>query len=68
TALRKVVAKASMAGIPVPALSAALAYFDDYRRARGTTNLTQAQRDLFGAHTFHRLDRDGVFHHRWPAV
>ncbi|UIJ71577.1 NADP-dependent phosphogluconate dehydrogenase [Aurantimonas sp. HBX-1] len=67
-ALRRVVAKASLAGIPVPALSAALAYLDDYRRPRGTTNLTQAQRDLFGAHTFHRLDRDGVFHHQWPAV
>lgn len=67
-ALRRVVAKAAMAGIPVPALSAALSYFDDYRRARGTTNLTQAQRDLFGAHTFRRLDQDGVFHHQWPAV
>ncbi|WP_206453687.1 NADP-dependent phosphogluconate dehydrogenase [Aurantimonas marina] len=67
-ALRQVVAKAALVGIPVPALSAALAYFDDYRRARGTTNLTQAQRDLFGAHTFRRLDKDGVFHHRWPAV
>lgn len=67
-ALRTVVSKAVLAGIPVPALSAALAYFDDYRRARGTTNLTQAQRDLFGAHTFHRLDREGVFHHQWPAV
>ncbi|MBB4005410.1 NADP-dependent phosphogluconate dehydrogenase [Aurantimonas endophytica] len=67
-ALRRVVAKASLAGIPVPALSAALAYLDDYRRKRGTTDLTQAQRDLFGAHTFHRLDKDGVFHHQWPAV
>lgn len=67
-ALRGVVAKAAFAGIPVPALSASLAYFDDYRRARGTTNLTQAQRDLFGAHTFRRLDREGVFHHKWPAV
>lgn len=67
-ALRRVVAKASLAGIPVPALSAALAYFDDYRRARGTTNLTQGQRDLFGAHTFRRLDREGVFHHRWPQA
>jgi 6-phosphogluconate dehydrogenase len=63
-----VVAKAVLAGLPVPALSAALAYFDDYRRARGTTNLTQAQRDLFGAHTFKRLDREGTFHHKWPAV
>ncbi|NDV86319.1 NADP-dependent phosphogluconate dehydrogenase [Aurantimonas aggregata] len=67
-ALRRIVARAMLAGIPVPALSAALAYLDDYRRPRGTTNLTQAQRDLFGAHTFHRLDKDGVFHHQWPAV
>ena len=66
--IRRVVAKAALAGLPVPALSAALAYFDDYRRARGTTNLTQAQRDLFGAHTFHRLDREGTFHHKWPQV
>lgn len=67
-ALGGVVANAALAGIPVPALSAALAYFDDYRRARGTTNLTQAQRDLFGAHTFRRRDKEGVFHHKWPAV
>jgi len=68
TALRSIVAKASLAGIPVPALSAALAYFDDYRRARGTANLIQGQRDLFGAHTYRRLDQEGVFHHQWPIV
>ena len=68
TALRKVVAEAAGAGIPVPALSAALAYFDDYRRARGTANLIQGQRDFFGAHTFKRLDKDGTFHHKWPAI
>ncbi|MBC8129824.1 MAG: NADP-dependent phosphogluconate dehydrogenase, partial [Rhizobiaceae bacterium] len=67
-ALRRVAADAALAGIPMPALSAALAYFDDYRRARGTTDLTQAQRDLFGAHTFQRLDREGIFHHHWPQV
>jgi len=67
-ALRSVVAKAALAGIPAPALSAALAYFDDYRRARGTANLIQGQRDLFGAHTYRRLDREGVFHHQWPIV
>jgi 6-phosphogluconate dehydrogenase len=67
-ALRSVVAKAVQAGIPVPALSASLAYFDDYRRARGSANLIQGQRDLFGAHTFRRLDAEGVFHHQWPAV
>lgn len=67
-ALRNVVAKAVEAGIPVPALSASLAYFDDYRRTRGSANLIQGQRDLFGAHTFRRLDAEGVFHHQWPAV
>ncbi len=67
-ALRSVVAKAVRAGIPVPAMSASLAYFDDYRRARGSANLIQGQRDLFGAHTFRRLDAEGVFHHQWPAV
>ncbi len=66
--LRAVVAKAVTAGIPVPALSAAIAYLDDDRRLRGTANLIQAQRDLFGAHTFRRLDRDGVYHHDWPQV
>ncbi|WP_108461568.1 NADP-dependent phosphogluconate dehydrogenase [Devosia naphthalenivorans] len=67
-ALRAVVAKAALSGIPVPALSAALAYFDDYCRERGTANIIQGQRDLFGAHTFQRLDREGTFHHSWPAV
>ncbi|NDW04618.1 NADP-dependent phosphogluconate dehydrogenase [Jiella pacifica] len=67
-ALRRVVAKAALVCIPVPALSAALAYFDDYRRARGTANLIQAQRDLFGAHTFRRFDAEGAVHHQWPAV
>jgi 6-phosphogluconate dehydrogenase len=67
-ALRNVVAKSVAAGIPVPALAAALSYFDDYRRSRGTANLIQGQRDLFGAHTFRRLDQDGVHHHQWPAV
>ena len=66
--LRKIVAMAVGAGIPVPALSAALAYFDDYRRARGTANLIQGQRDFFGAHTFRRLDKEGAFHHKWPAI
>ncbi|WP_152044694.1 NADP-dependent phosphogluconate dehydrogenase [Aureimonas psammosilenae] len=67
-ALRRVVSKAVLSGVPVPALAAALSYFDDYRRARGTTNLTQGQRDLFGAHTFNRFDKDGAQHHHWPAV
>ena len=48
-------------GLPIPALSSALAYFDGYRQARGTANLIQAQRDFFGAHGFERLDAEGHF-------
>ena len=61
--LRQVVAAASLKGIPVPALSSALAYFDLYRTARTTANLTQAQRDFFGAHGFERIDAPGVEAH-----
>ena len=53
-ALRRVVALAAEAGLPMPALSSALAYFDGYRQGRGTSNLIQAQRDFFGAHGFER--------------
>jgi len=52
-------------GIPVPALGASLAYYDSYRSARLPANLTQGQRDYFGAHTYRRLDREGVFHTDW---
>jgi len=66
SALRETVAACAKAGLPVPCLSAALAYFDGYRQGRGTTNLTQGQRDFFGAHGFARLDREGEgFHHDW---
>ncbi|MFN3550038.1 MAG: NADP-dependent phosphogluconate dehydrogenase [Mesorhizobium sp.] len=63
--LRRTVSRAALAGIPVPALSASLAYFDAYRTARGTANLVQAQRDFFGAHGFERLDRPGAHHGPW---
>lgn len=53
------------AGIPAPALAASLAYFDAYRSGRLPANLTQAQRDYFGAHTYRRVDREGVFHTEW---
>ena len=46
-------------------LGASLAYYDAYRSARLPANLTQAQRDFFGAHTYRRIDRDGVFHTDW---
>jgi 6-phosphogluconate dehydrogenase len=52
-------------GIPVPAMSASLAYYDSYRSERLPADLTQAQRDFFGAHTYRRIDRDGVFHTEW---
>src|SRR5687768_2638261 len=63
-AWRKVIATAVMAGVPVPAFSTALAFFDGYRTANLPANLLQAQRDYFGAHTYERLDRPrGEFHH-----
>jgi len=64
-ALRRVVQAAVGMGIPVLAMSASLAYFDAYRTARLPANLTQAQRDYFGAHTYRRVDRDGSFHTEW---
>ncbi|MHB8579478.1 MAG: NADP-dependent phosphogluconate dehydrogenase [Ignavibacteriaceae bacterium] len=51
--------------IPVPAFSASLAYFDSFRSAWLPANLVQAQRDLFGAHTYERVDEEGVFHTQW---
>ena len=50
---------------PCPAFSASLAYFDSYRQARLPSNLLQAQRDFFGAHTYERVDKPGVFHTEW---
>ena len=64
-ALRKVVALAAESGIPASALSSAMAYYDAYRSERLPANLTQAQRDYFGAHTYRRIDREGVFHTEW---
>jgi len=63
--LRKVVALAAESGIPALAFSSALAYYDAYRSERLPANLTQAQRDYFGAHTYRRVDREGVFHTEW---
>jgi len=64
-ALRRVVQVAVEMGIPCLAMSASLAYFDAYRTARLPANLTQAQRDYFGAHTYRRTDKEGVFHSEW---
>jgi 6-phosphogluconate dehydrogenase len=66
-AWRLVVQTAVGMGIPVLALGASLAYFDAYRSERLPANLTQAQRDYFGAHTYRRVDRPGVFHTEWTV-
>lgn len=68
-AWREVVATAGKLGLPVPAFSASLDYFDSYRRATLPQNLTQAQRDYFGAHTYERIDkaRGEFFHTEWPT-
>ncbi|WP_019172123.1 NADP-dependent phosphogluconate dehydrogenase [Pseudaminobacter salicylatoxidans] len=63
--LRRILARAAESGLPMPALSSALAYFDSYRQGRGTSNLIQAQRDFFGAHGFERIDAEGAFHGPW---
>ncbi|MEM9976853.1 MAG: NADP-dependent phosphogluconate dehydrogenase [Cyanobacteria bacterium P01_D01_bin.2] len=65
SAWRDVVAMAAQYGVPVPAFSASLDYFDSYRRAQLPQNLTQAQRDYFGAHTYQRVDQEGTFHTEW---
>ncbi|EPL3171724.1 NADP-dependent phosphogluconate dehydrogenase [Serratia ureilytica] len=64
-ALRDVVAYAVQNGIPTPTFSAAIAYYDSYRSAVLPANLIQAQRDYFGAHTYKRIDKEGVFHTEW---
>jgi 6-phosphogluconate dehydrogenase len=68
TSLRKVVAAAALGEFPMICLSASLAYFDSYRQARGTANLTQGQRDFFGAHGFVLSDREGEQHGTWPST
>ncbi len=62
---RRVVSEAALMGIPVPAFSSSLSYYDGYRREHLPANLVQAQRDMFGAHTYERVDRPGTFHSKW---
>jgi len=62
---RQVVSSAARIGLPIPAISSALNYYDGYRSERLPHNLLQAQRDYFGAHTYERLDREGAFHTEW---
>lgn len=64
-AWRKTVSLAVQLGLAVPDMSASLAYFDAYRRERLPANLIQGQRDYFGAHTYQRIDREGIFHSNW---
>ncbi len=64
-AWRRVLVVATELGLPVPAFSAALSYYDTYRRANLPVNLLQSQRDYFGAHTYQRDDREGTFHTEW---
>ncbi len=64
---RLVIHTAIESGIPMPAMSASLAYYDSYRSERLPANLIQAQRDFFGAHTFERVDKDGTFHADWEV-
>jgi 6-phosphogluconate dehydrogenase len=66
-AWRRVVATAVELGIPVPAFSTALAYYDSYRSPVLPANLLQAQRDFFGAHTYRRVDKEGIFHTHWES-
>ena len=66
--LRDVICLAVSQGIPVPTLSAAIAYYDSYRSEVLPANLIQAQRDYFGAHTYRRIDKDGVFHTEWLNI
>lgn len=63
--VRDLVGLAVQAGVPVPAFSSAIAYYDSYRSARLPANIVQAQRDYFGAHTYERVDKEGTFHFDW---
>lgn len=64
-AWRRVISTSVEMGIPVPAFSSSLAYYDGYRRERGPANMIQGLRDYFGAHTYRRLDKEGSYHTRW---
>jgi len=64
---RRVVAAAATAGVPTPAFSSSLAYYDGLRRDRLPAALIQGLRDNFGAHTYRRVDQDGTFHTEWAS-
>ncbi len=62
---RRVISHSVDIGLPVPAFTSSLAYYDGYRRERGPASLIQGLRDLFGAHTYRRVDAEGTYHVRW---
>ncbi len=64
---RRTIARAVHGGVAIPTLTASVAYYDSLRRRRLPANLTQAQRDFFGGHTYQRLDREGTFHTEWEG-
>jgi len=64
-AVREVVALAVKSGIPVPTFSSAISYYDAYRSENLPANIIQAQRDYFGAHTYKRTDKEGIYHYDW---
>ena len=64
---RRVVSQAALAGVPTPAFASSLSYYDGLRAERSTAAIIQAQRDLFGAHTYRRVDRPGTFHTLWSG-
>ena len=66
-ALRRVVSQAALAGVPIPVFASSLAYFDQIRATRLPAALIQGQRDFFGSHTYHRVDKEGVFHTLWAV-
>jgi 6-phosphogluconate dehydrogenase len=65
SSLRKITNAAITSKIPLPAMMSALSYYDSFCSERMPTNLIQAQRDFFGAHTYQRIDKPGVFHTEW---
>jgi len=65
---RQVVSTAIQMGVPVPGFSSAITYYDAYRNERLWANMIQAQRDYFGAHTYQRTDREGIFHTEWTKI
>ncbi len=66
--MRNIVGLATKNGIAISAYASALTYFDSLRTSRLPSNLIQAQRDFFGAHTFERTDEEGIFHANWNSL